>query len=401
MRNRYTLISAIILLVLTMNSCFTNEPVLSQLYNDRITLIVKGTYESNDPYGWQGIYTDDGVTTRGINFTNNINNQSEVKWYIDLAEMRMAQGTGKPSGDTNAEYYMLFAQERQVMCSDTSALYGKSLDTCISENGTAKLNAFFGDGLQIPAVDVKAGDYNHFTIYFRKLVTWPSEKYTAVAYSGDLVTLFDNRYIYGTNIENIYQYKSTDFSTPVLFPLQRTDLSLHVEDSERPYVMEVRIFLKNLMMKHVMDYTTTNEQISFVGPSDWAANHQYNVATYQEAMGENMIFTARIYHPDDVGSIQVTSGGGANCYFAVVKSGESFDPLSRLPLAATQATNNYLIKNLPSGSYDLYKTCDTKWYKSGGLTVEANKDGYPETATICNGGLPITVTAGQVSTGGC
>ncbi len=387
MKKRNILTTAIIFSVLMLNSCFTNEPVLSQLYNDRITLIVKGTYESNDPYGWQGIYTDDGVTTKGITFTNNVTNQSEIKWYIDLAEMRMAQSTAKPSGDTNAEYYMLFAQERQVMCSDTSALYGKSLDTCISENGTAKLNAFFGDGLQIPAVDVKAGDYKHFTIYFRKLVTWPSEKYTAGGvYEGNLVTLFDNRYIYGTDIEGIYQYKSTDLSTPVLFPLQRTDLSLHVEDSERPYVMEVRIFLKNLMMKHVMDYTLTNEQISFVGPSDWAANHQYSTAIYQKTMGENMIFTARIYHPDDVGSIQITMADAPNyCYWAVVKAGESFDPLARMPLAATQAKQNYQIKNLPSGSYDLYKTCDP---------VGVKHDGYPETKYTCTAG--ITVTAGQV-----
>lgn len=391
MLKKFYIIGTFILAIIIFQSCFTNEPVLSQLYNDRITLILKGTYESNDPYDWQAIYTSDAVTTEAMTLQDDITNQSEIKWYIDLAELRMAKGTGFSGTDAD-DYWMLFARERQVLCSSTSALYDKELETCIKNSGTSKLNSFFNDGLSIPAVDVKSGEYNHFAIYFRRLVTWPSNKYSSKSYSGDLAALFDNRYVYGTNIENLYNYEEDDSDDVIMFPLERTDLNLKIESNEKPYVVEVRVFLKNLMMKHLINYTSEDEQVFFVGPSDWATDHLYNDSTYQEYLGKNMIFTARVYYPDESGSIQVNTGGAANCYFAVVKAGDTFNPISELPLAATQATNGYSIKNLPEGTYDLYKTCDT----SGNGVAN---DGYPETATSC--ATNVSVTAGQTTSSGC
>lgn len=391
-KNIFKLLLAIFSITL-FQSCFTNEPVLSQLYNDRVTLVLKGTYESNDPYDWKNIYTSDSVTAKSITFNNNITSQSEIKWYIDIAEFRMAKGAGYTGTDPD-DYWMLFARERQVMCSETAALYDKVLDTCISDNGQGKLSSFFGEGLTLPAVDVKSGTYNHFAIYFRKLLTWPSESYTSSVFDSNLVSLFDNRYVNGTNIENLYNYKIGNTDDVVMFPLERTDLNLTIDNNEKPYVIEVRVFLKNLMMKHVIDYSSIEDkQIGFVGPSDWATDHLYNDITSLEMLGDNMIFTARSYYPDNIGSIQVTTADAANCYWAVVGAGDTFTPATELPLAATQAKQNYLIKNLPAGNYDLYKTCDT----SGNGVAN---DGYPETATACD--TNISVVAGQVtSAGGC
>lgn len=425
----------------------TNELPISELLNNTITLKVLGTYESNDPYGDFGLKRDDIIskagtvysiagsspslsydsttpTTAGVlaYYAYNLGG-TQAKYYIDLAEIRMAQGQGKNSSQSISDYWSQFAISRQLMCSDYSTAETKLLTNCQDANGVDRLSQFFNGGFSYPAVDVKSGSWNHLGIYFRRFVTYPAAVFTGDgSYSGSSQTIaensvtaaFDNRTIYGHDIENYLQNRYGESVTQGrMFPLERTDLSLQVVEDHEPYVLEVRIFLKNLMMVHLRQVTgnattasdSSNSALVYVGPADWKVNHAFvdtvsgnTIVGNATRQADSLAMTARMYQPAKVGSIQMSSAANSGEYFAVVAAGTAFTG-SVLPLAATAGTNT-TISNLPPGSYDVYRTCDKLMckYTSTGGTCDATvtgTDGYPETVQKC--GSSVTVSSGTIS----
>lgn len=398
----------------------TNELVFSSLVNNDVTLKVMGTYESNDPYGWfASLYTDDIIdgatpttpfdltgsdlkTTYQANFT-----PSSLKIFMDLAEIRVSTGTGKPSGDLPADYWEMFAQDRQLLCSDYNAEYGKVLTDCQKEDGIGKLNQFFNGGFTYPAVDVPQGLYRHIGVYFRRIVTQPAYQFNGTGtFIQENRTSFENRTIKGFDFANYYQF-APDASTstePLLFPLQRTDLEMAVLGDDERYVMEVRIFLKNVMMTHISQLNILSDaslsaNILFASPSDWAFNHQWQSETNFNRLGGNVILAARVYKPSTVGSIKMTFGTACSqAYVAAVPAGTTYTtPVNKLPLVATRVGGSQVLENLPPGSYDVYITRDKQFCNATNCTNPTNdKDGFPETASLCAGG--VTVAQGQQTT---
>ena len=100
----------------------TGELPLSDLVNNTITLKVLGTYESNNPYGDLTLQKDDVIAAGS---PNNITSSSpslsntpladyavglsvsRIKYYIDLAEIRIAQGQGKSSSQSISDYWSI------------------------------------------------------------------------------------------------------------------------------------------------------------------------------------------------------------------------------------------------------------------------------------------------------
>lgn len=429
---------------------------LSDLINNSVTLKVLGTYESNDPYGNLGLFKDDII---GSNITNaggswatgtpqvatyaNSLSISSVKYYIDIAEIRLAQGQGKSSSQAISDYWSQFAITRQLMCTDTGTTdASRVLTNCSDQNGPQRLIDFFNGGFTYPAVDLATGNYNHIGMYFRRFNTYPGARFGSsggfIDASGNSVTqtdsekavtaTFDNRTVYGLDIESFLQnpYGSTA-AEPLMFPLQNKNLSISITNGAEPYVLEVRVFLKNLMMAHVIQ-ASDNTGLVFVAPSDWNVDHKFNDTSYSTFMGGSVLITARTYQPANVGKIQlqgiVSSGSD---YFAVVPASSTFpgqawvDGTSAstavLPLAATRGTNT-AIANLPPGSYDVYRTCDimkcantsTAGYCDQRVGTKASplKDGYPETADKCgtvsvtaNTTTSLTVPAACTGSGNC
>jgi len=430
---------------------------LSDLINNSVTLRVLGTYESNDPYGELGLFKDDIITGSGITnaggswatgtpqvatYANSLSIGS-VKYYIDIAEIRLAQGQGKSSSQTISDYWSQFAIARQLMCTDTGTTEaGRTLTNCGDQNGPQRLIDFFNGGFTYPAVDVATGNYNHLGIYFRRFNTYPAARFGSsggfVDASGNSVSqtdsektvtaTFDNKTIYGLDIESFLQNSYGVTSTePLMFPLQNKNLSISVTNGAEPYVLEVRVFLKNLMMTHTIQ-ASDNSGLVFVAPSDWNIDHKFKDTSYSTYMGGSVLITARTYQPANVGKIQLqgTTSSGSD-YFAVVNAGSTFPgqawvdgtstSTAALPLAATRGTNT-TIANLPAGSYDIYRTCDimkcTNTSTAGycdqrtGTKASPSKDGYPETADKCgtvsvtaNTTTSFTVPAACTGSGNC
>ncbi|MDH4200511.1 MAG: hypothetical protein OEV66_09045 [Spirochaetia bacterium] len=398
-------------------------PLLSELYNTRMQLVLKGTYESNDPYNWNtNIYLDDNLGSYSPSAISSLVAMSDVSLYIDIADVRLAVGSGKPTNTTPAEYYTTITKDRHVLCSSNTTPWKYSMLTCADQNGDQGYADFFSTGFTFPSasdvpvipLDSKGNQrigldgkpataYNELDIFFRKLTMSPAILYDTANPGGVAqTTQFDNRVVNGINLmdSGIVQFNQSDdpkTATPLMFPLNRTDLSLKIPDGNDAYVLEVRIFLKNLLMKHVLvngsSYTT------FVGPSDWKANHNGS-----SQMGGNLVFTARIYDPANVGSITINDAEALNTafksYYAAVPAGSSFNG-SDIPLTASSRIvsgtgTTGTIKNLPPGDYDIYKTCDNTLLTPSGASAAGNYDGFPETAKSCT--TKTTVTAGNTTT---
>ncbi len=427
----------------------TGELPLSDLVNNTITLKVLGTYESNDSYAvgttTASLPKDDVITSTSItgaspaltgtpqivDYANSLT-PSDINYYIDIAEIRLARGQGKSSSQSIADYWSQFAISRQLMCSSYASADGRGLSNCADSAGIDRLSAFFNGGFTYPAVDVPSGSFNHLGIYFRRFVTYPAanfrgngdfsdgannstDKATAV---NSMRAAFDNRTIYGIDIESFLQNAYGGSTEPLMFPLQRKDLSLNISNDHEPYVMEVRIFLKNAMMAHVIQETgnatvgaeadSRNSAFVYVAPADWNVNHAFQDLTNNERHGGAIVMTARTYQPAKVGSISITGGAATSGeYFAVVPAGTDFaNPyVTTLPLAATRVTNT-TITNLPPGSYDVYRTCDKRLCSSASTAGACDNvlytsiagrtmgDGFPETADKCG---TVTVSSGTTS----
>lgn len=471
-------------------SC-SNNPVVSELTNDRMTIVLKSTYASGTDYGWYNFHESDSYadTTNVITFSDGglPSAYADAKFYIDFAELRLATGTGKPSGTLPEDYWEYPAQKRLLFCSDNTALFSRELLTCKSQNGTSQLSSLFDTGITLVSEDIKSGTYPHLGLFFRKLVTYPAKVYSNATYSSERTTTFDNRQLLGLDVEPYYQQSPGSTSTvPLLFPLELTNLNLQIPGTNKPFVLEVRVLLKNAIMKHVIkegsffglsssggtasasvnsttvtgtntlfstdfqvgdgitvtgdfnsDGTETAETktvtaigsdtsitvdsafsgnitasatlgiryayLAFLGPSDIVNNHNYTSTTEATQLGGNLLFTARVYEPDDIGSIEISNSGTVNAnsdYYAAIPAGDTFDPVASpgLPYAAVAANVSGVtpkIDNLPSGSYDLYVVCDKNRNNGSGPDSQTGTDGYPETKASC--ATSIAVTAGSTT----
>jgi hypothetical protein len=484
----------LILLLFLQVSC-SNNPVISELTNDRMTIILKSTYASGTDYGWYNFHESDSYsdTTSLITFSDGglPAGYADAKFYFDFAELRLATGTGKPSGTLPEDYWEYPAQKRLLFCSDNIALFSRELLTCKDQKGSDQLASLFDSGITLASEDIKSGNYPHLGMFFRKLVTYPAKIYSNATYSAERTTTFDNRQILGLDVEPYYQQTPGSISTiPLLFPLERTDFNLQIPTTNKAYVLEVRVLLKNAIMKHVIkegsffslssssgtasvavsnstvtgtntlfttdfqvgddllvtgdfngDGTETSETktvtvitndttitvdsnfsgnitatatlgtrysyLAFLGPSDIVNNHNYTNSTQATQLGGNLLFTARVYEPDGVGSIEISNSGTVNAntdYYAAVPAGETFDPASSpgLPYAAVAANVTGVtpkIGNLPAGSYDLYVVCDKKKNNGSGPDSVTGTDGYPETKASCATGVAVTVGSTTQSNG--
>lgn len=386
-------------------SC-TGELVFSDLANPRARLILKGTYETHDPYDWFPFFNDDAYDTltglggelQGTEFATitQSHTPAQLEWYIDLAEVRIAQGQGA-GGQEASKYWGFLTRNRLLLCSRYDALQGRELKNCKEQGGKELLKNFFTQGIELVANDVEPKLYNHVGLYYRKIITNPALLFTENGnFQSQITAVFENRGVNGMDIEERYQF-SLQGNTTLLFPLERKDFHLVIPDEERPYVLEIRTFLKNNLNRHVIRVPGNGSTIYFLGPADFMINHRYNAVLQSGRLGGNILFEARVYQIGktgtlDVSSITIANGGGIN-YKAAIPSGKVFDPYREMAYAATRG-NGSEIANLPEGVYEIVALCDKKRRVTDDAE-QAGFDGFPETVSPpC---AQATVTTGVVT----
>ncbi|MCB1143011.1 MAG: hypothetical protein KDK54_12265 [Leptospiraceae bacterium] len=370
------------------NTNRTVLPVLSTLFNNRMLLLLKGTYASDNPLEYSelnngtgqlyvdasGDYLDPAMDTVGLPSVENL------PIYIDFGELRIAskyQPVGLEAISSVADstkFWDFIATERQVYCIPVYSIFE---NTCTTQSGFLRMTEFFnGTGAQYPSNDPTAdargyigSQYYHAGVYIRSMVTGFAKENGALLYN----TRFDNNDVFGSNIvpRNSYKPGATDADkqtyTPLMFPIFYTVGEGHKDMTIRPgydpYIIEMRINIKENLMVH--SWVNYNGYIqTMVGLSDWRFDHAGQVD-----MGGNVLLRSRVIYPEYASSLTITGGTRSLVHYYALYREEETDFVNQLPLASTPVkSSTNTIKYIHSGNYRL--RCIT----------DANPvDGYPET----------------------
>lgn len=371
----------------------TDDPVVSTLFNNRMLLLMKGTYATDNPLDFSeynngtGDFYQDPTGDPTFNLTS-LPKASALPIYIDIGEVRISskyqEGLGGLSQIRTAkaarEFWDNIAPNREVYCTQP---YTVNSNTCRQQNGEFKMVQFLnGDGAEFPSNDPTAGasnglpsQYYYTGTYIRSLVTgWGNSPGVDLT----KVTFFDNYGVYGFNIVPRMAYKpgTTDKSTyPLIFPLlysvQEGEGDMEFKPGYEPYIFEVRMNLKENLMVHSITAADGSTAASLISVSDWKVNH-----AGQSDMGGGLLSRSRTIYPNSASSLAITGGSGnLTHYFAIYRENET-DILEKLPLAASPARSGTVkIKYINPGIHKLYCLSDTAYV-----------DGFPDTIV----GTPLT-----------
>ncbi len=310
-----------VLLFLTaiLTSC-ENRSIFTELSTNRLTVIIKGTYESSGtPRGWQTMDPNTLIGSGGMrddsvdDYTNAIDTVPGTV-MLDVAEMRL---DGKK-----------FANYRQLI--------------------SASLNDsdpfFNGQGVTLKNDDpVHNKTYAYLNLYIRKLLfdgasryQYGSSGWEFVEYSTDY---FHERTVDGFNINRFQvntHYDGLRYEADAInrvFPLNvRIPGGMYYNKNYGKVVLEIRIVIKNFLRKYEYDYYVDDVQniIHFYGLSDWLRD----VKEGETDIGGNIHSVARYYVPSMVGTITGTSPGSG--YIIAIPSGDSISDYNMNPSLAAR-----------------------------------------------------------------
>ncbi|MDZ4725368.1 MAG: hypothetical protein SH817_04385 [Leptospira sp.] len=375
----------------------TNLPVLSTLFNNRMLLLLKGTYSTDSPLdfseynnGSGSLYVDSQEPGNDPTMSLiNIPTAGTLPIYVDIGEIRISSKFEKGFNNLtqirdsldSTKFWDFIAPNRQVYCTNP---YSLDNDTCQANGGLAKMIDFFnGTGAHYPSNDPSAktegGDYglnafgrNYYYsgIYFRSLVTgFANDAGVPVT-----TTRFDNRIIPGSGLNivprNNYNPGTSSLAKnsivpkmfPVLYSQSGTQADMEIREGFDPYILEVRVNLKENLMLH--SYLSARAQvITYVGVSDIFFDHKG-----EGDAGGNLLSRSRVIYPEIASSLVITGGSGSLLHhYAVFRASET-ELINTLPLAATPARTSAKIKYLNPGLYKLVCMSDA-----------SKVDGFPDT----------------------
>lgn len=387
----------------------TGAPVLSSLFNNRMLLLLKGTYSTDNPIAFSDynggtgqLFRDDvGEGIGPDHITNDLPSAADLPILMDFGEIRVSTKFQKGVNELtqirdpldSEDFWDFVASERQVYCTTT---YSLEEDTCQKQGGLFKSQEFFnGNGAVYPSNDPTAETYDcsnpdyigqclylGFTtdkvlgtqywytgIYFRSLVTgW------AIQNGGRLFdqARFDNRRVPGLNIvpRNNYAPRTTDADkqqiVPKLFPLlysvQGAHRDMQIRGGFDPYILEVRMNMKENLMVHTIDRLGGFRE-TLVAFSDWNVDNRG-----EPDIGGNLLLRSRVIYPEFAASLNITGGQGDLRYYYGIYHSDEEELRLQLPLAATPARPNASIQYISPGNYKLYCIGDVE-----------RVDGFPET----------------------
>jgi len=352
------------------------QPLLSYLLNSRMTLVLKGTYATDNPLSFSEInnnqiFTDPDDTLH----LADVPAYDNLPIYLDIGEIRLS--TRNPfdplitikNNDDAVKFWDVLTDKRQVYCS-TLYSFDLTMDSCRRTGGLVNFSEFMnGNGAFYPSRDVGSGVYLHAGVFIRAIAT---------GYARDddspLFDRFDSNDIFGSNIiQNVNYDPGIDTAekqarVPQFFPLHHVIVlhqqpSMVVDESFTPLVLEIRFNMKENLMLHSFLNASSRVQ-TIVGFSDWRKNHESEFD-----MGGSVLTRARIFYPEFANDLVIT-GGTENKpvrhYLAIYLYGED-NRDDNLPLAATPVRNGEnKLRNIMPGPYYLQCRYDCIY------------DGYPE-----------------------
>ena len=270
-----------------------NKPLFDEMSESRLRVVIKGTFESNDPRGWQlGSATSD----ESIHDVSPII-KATSKLMLDFAEIRLDSFSGG-----NEDRFANYRETFSIPLLDTEPFFN-------------------GMGVTYECDDVKPDKtYGRVNLYIRKMIFDQAIKYylsDSGTWSGGSLAevIFREKDMYGLDFNqlmvNTYYDSLKENADDInrVFPLRiPIDGGLLYEKNDGEVVLEIRLVFKNFIEQFEYDYYDEEGRHSlyhFWGLSDWLRD----VFEDERPLGGNLHAIARAYKPDESATITGNTNG--------------------------------------------------------------------------------------------
>lgn len=280
--------------IVTVYGCTGKKALFDELSGSRLTVIIKGTFESTTHSG--SIKNWDTTVSPSQSIDDSVNDcitdsseQFPATFMVDIAEMRM-------DDDEVSNYRQVFTAQ----VSDTDPFFN-------------------GQGVRLKCDDVKPGKmYNSVKLYIRKLIfdnatQWyidangmvVPDNAPQVIFHEETVNGFDFNQVLVNTFYDTLKQNSADIIR--VFPLEiPIDGGLIVNEDEE-VVLEIRLIIKNFIKLYEYDFSNDNGYRAvyhYWAVSDWLRDvHPDDVY-----IGGNLLGVARVYRKDKVATVSGTTG---------------------------------------------------------------------------------------------
>lgn len=293
-----------------MSGC-TDTDLFDQLESSYVSVVIKGTFESNSPRAWDTSSTD--INDDSITFVS--------------ADAALDSRAAPASGTTLDSSFTSYNQFPTEFCFDVAKMKVNGNDFAVERKvyrrAISDSDDFFnGNGVGFPCNDVERGKcYTSLQMYLRKIVINGSNEYDITADSAEYVrtphTTFDEKKMFGSDIIQLYEWSFWDILRDEMYDINRVfPLSMPIadggtsgvsgfkSDATRKAVLEVRFLVKNYLKRYEIvktdDLLDASASYHVFGFSDWLRD----VRPYRFSwLGGNIVAVARAYYPDSVGQI--------------------------------------------------------------------------------------------------
>ena len=316
------------------SGCADND-LFDQLESSTVSVVLKGTFESNSPRAWD-------TSVAGIN--------DDSMTFVSADAARSSRAAF-PAGSSLDSSFTSYDQYPTEFCFDVAKMKVNGDDFAIERKvyrrAIGDTDPFFsGEGVGFPCGDVKRGKlYTNLRMYIRKIVINGANEYDVTADSAEYVraphTTFGERNMFGSDIIQQCQWSFWDILRDEMYDINRVfPLSIPIadggtngvsgfkSDATSSAVLEVRMVVKNYLKRYevVKDDDVLGGYASFhvFSFSDWLRD----VRPYRSAwLGGNIVTVARAYYPDSVGSITGTvSGDSVGAIVIAIPEEQALDP---------------------------------------------------------------------------
>ncbi len=301
----------------TLSGC-GDQPLFDELATNRLTVKIKGTYESNGPtrdWEWPADPEDDSIY-----IYKNTSEATPTLFMLDIAGIRVASG----------KHNQYFANFRKTYSAGTEPGDSDPL--------------FNGDGVIYKNNDVRSGfAWQTVQVYIRKMLFDNAIQYDPASVAAwdspvNVQDIFAENTVNGFNfnLAQVLSYydslKMNYYEINKIFPL-----SINVEDGfifdnkEEETVLEIRFVIKNFVKKYEYEFDDEdgNRKLRhFYALSDWLRDIKRDEPAVTSdtfgKMGGNLLAVARSYVPRKTARIQWELGSNSapvNSYVIAIKSG--------------------------------------------------------------------------------
>lgn len=262
-------------------------PIFDELATNRLTVVIKGTFESNNPRAWStGFVADDSVDD--VTFALS----QPTEFMLDIAEMRLR-------GDGSADKFAFYRKTYSIPLSDAEPFFN-------------------GVGITYKNDDPYSNyRYTTLLMYIRKMIfnnaldyiyyypAYQFYEYPETIFSEDDTLGFDfNQLQYNTFWDSLrVEAEDTNRVFPIEIPIYG---DLVFDNNEPETVLEIRLVVKNFIKGYEYDYMDDDgyrHALQFWGLSDWLRDAKRD----EGVIGGNVLAVARTYVPGKTATVKGTA----------------------------------------------------------------------------------------------